>query len=242
MKKLCFIIFCILRVNDLFAINECFSNKPMTSDLVKEVHHKVAKALEIAGLNLNSGHCVQAAALNSAIFQLLGFQEGKDFVLISTHLHVHTFIPSTDQILDPTIAQFFLSNPEKANHIVSQRGFLGTKAQLLDFFKRNFGSNAEGIARTGWRVIPDSTEYINFSPPQNTASFSAQQIASDILRNDPQTSAGQSLRSSLEQVLDPCDRHLLTNPSACIFNNSIMETDALEELILNQNFLEILIP
>jgi hypothetical protein len=174
--------------------------------------------------------------------KMLGFQEGRDFSLISTNLHVHTYIPSTSQILDPTIAQFFLSNPERVSQIVSQRGFLGTRSQLQELFEENFGSNAEGIARAGWRITPTSSEYINFSPPQDAASFSAQQIAGDILRNQPETSTGQALRSALARALKHCDHNLLSSAVSCTSNDSILNTDSLEEVIFSQNYLRKMIP
>jgi hypothetical protein len=242
MRKLCFILLLIFNANNSVARDECLSGRPLTSELVREIHEIVAATLIAAGLSLDSGNCVQAAALNSALMQMLGFQEGRDFSLISTNLHVHTYIPSTSQILDPTIAQFFLRNSERVNQMVSQKGFLGTRSQLQDLFKKNFGFNAEGIARTGWRITPSSSEYINFSPPQDAALFSAQQIAGDILRNRPETSTGQALRSALARTLNHCDRNLLSSAVTCTRNDSILNTDSLEEVIFSQNYLRNMIP
>lgn len=238
MIKSCLILLLMIKVSSSLATDSCLSDRPLTTDLVKEIHTLTATTLIDAGLDLDSGNCVQAAALNSALLQMLGFREGRDFSLVSTHLHVHTFIPSTGQILDPTIAQFLLRTPDIARQVVSQRGFLGTKTQLLDFFESNFGTNAAGIARTGWRITRDSNEYLDFFPPQDAASVSAQQLAAEILTNHPQTLTGRTIRSALERNLSACDRdRMVSTEVSCSSRNSILETHLFEEVIFNQYFL-----
>jgi hypothetical protein len=198
----------------------------------------------LAGRKLDSGNCVQAAAVSASVLQMLGFKENLDYLTISTNLHVHIYVPSTDQILDPTIAQFFLHTPEKAKEVAEKRGFIGNKKELLNFFKENFGPNAEGIARTGWRFSNESNSYLTLTPPQESAAIASRNLSEDILRESPITSEGTALRTALLVVLKDCDdmkpRATEVNCTHDLLKD--LNVSDHQEILLNKHFLKFFNP
>lgn len=222
----------------------CFQQPAvMDRDLVTKVHEMVAKTLKKANKPLDEGHCVKAAALNEVIYESLGFKEGQDFVLISTHLHIHTSIPGQNLISDPTIAQFFLDDPKLTQDTVSRNGFLGSAEEFYNFVEKPFGASIEGVLKTGWRLQKNNNNYLPVSSDsQLEAKRSAQTLAKDISLLDPQTSSGKVLRQALVEVLKECNGENILHIQSCSSENPGPKLSQFEEFVTNDKVLEIRYP
>ena len=185
--------------------DEINCNGALDEELIRRLHKIVSDILVESRLRLDSGNCVQAAATAAASLKMLGFVPEKDFKFISTHLHVHIYIPSTGQIMDPTIGQFFHHDTETALKIAENNGFLGTREELLDFFERHFESDSNRIARAGWRIERGNNSYIQFDPPQDEAKISAEEMMRDILDDFPTSSQSAKIKNALVGSLGVCD-------------------------------------